>query len=120
MRRATIILVSVIAVLAGTQRPVLALSISPDTGPDMVAGNVYALNVGGSWLYLGGKITAIRDVGNTDRCDADDLVRFNEATGKGDCTFTPALPGTQVDGITVMGNFVYVGGDFGLLRVNIS
>ena len=86
----------------------------------MVAGNVYALNVGGNWIYLGGKFTSIRNENNVDSCGADNLVRFDESTGRGDCTFTPKRPGTQVEGLTVMGDYVYVGGDFGLLRVNTT
>jgi hypothetical protein len=110
----------VIGLLAWTAPPALALSVSPDTGTDMVAGNVYALNAGGTWLYVGGKFNAIRDQNDVDRCDADNLARFDESTGTGDCTFTPALPGTQVDAVAVMGAFAYVGGDFGLARVSTS
>src|SRR4029077_19337165 len=110
----------VIGLLAWTVPPALALSVSPDTGTDMVAGNVYALNAGGTWLYVGGKFNAIRDQNDVDRCDADNLVRFDESTGTGDCTFTPALPGTQVDAVAVMGAYAYVGGDFGLARVSTS
>jgi Domain of unknown function (DUF5122) beta-propeller len=120
MRRTFVVLMSVIGVLTWVQLPAYALSVTPDAGTDMVAGNVYALNVGGSWMYLGGKITAIRNENNVDQCQADNLVRFDESTGQGDCTFTPSVPGTQVDGIAVMGDFVYVGGDFGLLRVSTT
>jgi Domain of unknown function (DUF5122) beta-propeller len=119
MRRTIVTLISVIGVLAWTQQAALALSVTPDGGTDMVAGNVYALDVGGSWLYVGGKFSAIRDENNLDRCDASNLVRFDESTGQGDCTFTPNVPG-QVEGIAVMGDYVYVGGDFGLLRVSQS
>src|SRR5262249_9102801 len=55
---------------------------------------------------------------NGDLCDVHELVRFKEASGLADCTFTPKLPGTQVDGMAVMGDDVYVGGDFGLRRVS--
>jgi hypothetical protein len=98
----------------------MALTVSPDPGVDMVAGNVYALNPAGSWIYVGGKFTAIRDQNNVNICGADNLARFNESTGQGDCTFTPQLPGTSVDGIAVVGGYAYAGGDFGLVRVNTS
>jgi hypothetical protein len=120
MRRTTLVAVSAITLLVSTALPAMALSVDPDSGTDMVAGNVYALAVGGDWIYLGGKISAIRDQGNVDRCDADNLVRFDESTGLGDCTFTPTLPGTQVNGVMVMGDYAYVSGDFGLVRVSTS
>jgi Domain of unknown function (DUF5122) beta-propeller len=80
---------------------------------------VYALHADGGWMYVGGKIRAIRDPNNTQLCPAQNLVRFDEATGVGDCTFTPAIPGT-VEGIDVIGADVYVVGDFGLLRVDTT
>ena len=120
MRRAMVVAFFATALLASMVRPALALNVSPDTGLDMVAGNVYALHADGGWMYVGGKITAIRDQNNVDRCSAGNLVRFDESTGLGDCTFTPTLPGTFVHGIAVMGGYAYVGGDFGLLRVSTS
>ena len=110
MRRMTCVSMLIVGALCWMEVPAFALTVNPDTGPDMVAGNVYALNVSGTWLYIGGKFTAIRNESNVDRCRAQNLVRFNETTGVGDCTFTPAIPGTQVDGLVVMGGFVYVGG----------
>lgn len=119
MRTLTGIILAAALLLLGAQ-PALALTVAPDTATDMVAGNVYALNASGGWIYVGGKFRAIRDPNGVDRCAADNLVRFNESTGQGDCTFTPTLPGTFVHGIAVMGNFAYVGGDFGLLRIDLS
>jgi len=99
--------------------PAQALAVGPDPGIDMVAGNVYALNASGSWLYVGGKIRDVRDPNNKNLCAATNLVRFDEATGQGDCSFLPAIP-SPVEGIAVIGDFVYVGGDFGLLRVDVT
>jgi hypothetical protein len=120
MRKTSLVLTLVIGLVALGEHPALALSVDPDGGMDMVAGDVYALSVDGSWLYVGGKFTAIRDLNNADLCNADNLVRFKEDSGLGDCTFAPKLPGTQVDGIEVLRNYVYVGGDFGLRRVSTA
>jgi len=119
MRRATLISITVAGLFVLAAQPAFALGVDPDTGIDMVAGNVYALHADGGWMYVGGKFWAIRDPNNHLICNATNFVRFDEATGQGDCTFTPAMPG-QVEGIDVMGGFAYVGGDFGLLRVDLS
>jgi hypothetical protein len=120
MRRTTGVVLIAAGLVAFTAGSAFALNVSPDTGTDMVAGNVYALDADGGWMYAGGKVSAIRDVNNVDRCPADNLVRFGESTGVGDCSFTPTLPGAYVHGIAVMGGYAYVGGDFGLLRVSTS
>jgi hypothetical protein len=120
MRRTVLVLATLIGVLAGMAQPAMALTVRPDPGMDMVAGNVYALDASGSWLYIGGKITAVRNGSKANMCAAHELVRFKEATGTADCSFTPNMPGTQVDGLAVMGGYVYAGGDFGLLRVSTT
>ena len=91
MRRTTGVVLIAAGLVAFTAGPAFALNVSPDTGTDMVAGNVYALDADGGWMYAGGKVSAIRDVNNVDRCPADNLVRFGESTGVGDCSFTPTL-----------------------------
>jgi hypothetical protein len=120
MRRTTGVVLIAAGLVAFTAGPAFGLNVSPDTGTDMVAGNVYALDADGGWMYAGGNVSAIRDLNNVDRCPAGDLVRFEESTGLGDCSFTPTLPGAYVHGIAVMGGYAYVGGDFGLLRVSTS
>jgi hypothetical protein len=106
-------------VLISSAIPAFALTVGPDTGIDMVAGNVYALQGTGGWVYVGGKFHAIRDPNNQDICNADNLIRFDESSGQGDCSFTPTLPDI-VEGIAVVGGFVYAGGPFGLLRVDLT
>lgn len=110
MRKTILITLAVTGMLAWAANPAFALAVDPDTGIDMVGGNVYALQADGGWVYMGGKFDAIRDTKNRDLCPADNLMRLNETTGLGDCNFTPTLPGAFVHGIAVLGGFVYAGG----------
>jgi len=109
-----------VAVVVATAVPSFALTADADGGTDMVSGNVYALDAGGGFIYIGGKFHSIRDPDKRTTCTADNLVRFDETTGAGDCSWTPTLPGTYVHGLAVLGGFVYVGGDFGLVRVDTT
>jgi len=120
MRKAMGVGLVALAVVLATAVPSVALTVDPDTGTDMVSGNVYALAAGGSFIYIGGKFHSIRNQKNHAMCTADNLVRFDESTGAGDCSWTPTLPGKYVHGLAVVGGFVYVGGDFGLVRVDTT
>jgi hypothetical protein len=118
MKRAFVLLLTVgILALAS---PAFALTVDADPGTDMVAGNTYALADSGGFMYIGGKFDAIRGTSNKDMCAADNLVRFTESTGAGDCSWTPAMPGAFVHGVAVLNGFVYAGGDFGLVRVSLA
>ena len=121
MRKTVLITIAVTGMLASAIGPAYALTVDPDIGVDMVNSNVYALAATpDGWMYIGGKFDEIKNSNGNNRCAADELVRFDESSGTADCSWTPAMPGTYVKGLAVMGGFVYAGGDFGLVRVSES
>jgi len=120
VRKTALVAAAVSWMLGWAAVPAYALSVHPDTGIDMVAGNTYALADSGGFMYIGGKFSAIRDTHNHELCAADNIVRFDRSSGAGDCSWTPSVPGTYVHGVAVFGGFVYAGGDFGLVKISAS
>jgi hypothetical protein len=77
-------------------------------------GDVRALLVSGSSLFVGGAFNTYRGVNNA----ANNIAKLNKTTGAIDTTFSP--PGATANGFTApvlalaaLGNALHVGGDFG-------
>src|SRR5262249_11687330 len=82
-------------------------SVAPGFAPQVV-GDVRALALDGSDLYVGGDITAI---GATTR---NGLAKLNASTGALDATWNPSVTGAagEVKALVVSGAGLYVGGNF--------
>ncbi len=95
-----------------------AAAINLDTGqllpwnPNVTGGTVYAIEVAGSSVYLGGGFSTVG--GATHK----KIVEVNSSTGAVVTAFHPPVPNKAVRGLNVLGSRLYIGGAFTKLGSN--
>lgn len=91
----------------GQQAAGFSVTLNPGT---TTLGVVTALDVSGSWLYVGGNFTHVAG-GGAGRAYAKRAARVNAATGRPDYTWNPAFDGSPIFlEVSASGDRVYVGG----------
>ena len=111
---AAISLVGSLLLVAATAGPSLAaVSSTPVVGWVPQAGGVHALATDGTWIYLGGNFTSVKNPVTKKTQTSMHLIRLSLATGNPDPTWTPSVDGdirTMV--FDPAASVLYLGGSF--------